>query len=169
MLINDITQTTNVKFPNVSLSLSVRGHTYFVVLHYSFCVCRVSLSLFHCRNVMAKCFGRGSFSSSRSTRKFPLAVPIETVPLPSSIFKLLFFVEASPILISYHLITCVIYPDLCFFFFILLVVVFFISFVFSKKESFHRTFFLISTLFWTRTLKSVSPPNSIISICELCA
>jgi hypothetical protein len=64
--------------------------------------------------------------------------------LLSSIFKLLFFVEASsPILISYHLITCVIYPDLFFFFCLLLLSSLFLLY-FPRKESFHRTFLFLN-------------------------
>ena len=152
------------------LSLSLCGD-----IHISSCciilsVCAVSLSLFSIavmlwRNVLGGVpfLLRDPLENSRS--------PFQLKPFPCHRqFLSSFSSSKRPPSLFPTILLHVWYTRICvFFFFILLVVVFFISFVFSKKESFHRTFFLISTLFWTRTLKSVSPPNSIISICELCA
>jgi hypothetical protein len=174
MLINNITQTTNVKFPSVSLPLCGYIHISSCCIILSLCVCRVSLSLFRRRNVIAKCFlGRGA--------PFLLRDPLENSRSP---FQLKSFPCYRPFLSSFSsskrrppslfptILLHVWYTRTCFFFLILLVVVvFFISFVFSKKRKFpsYFSFFKFPPYFGHGLFKSVSLANSIISICELCA
>ena len=147
MLINNITQTTNVKFPSVSLPLCGYIHISSCCIILSLCVCRVSLSLFRRRNVIAKCFlGRGA--------PFLLRDPLENSRSP---FQLKSFPCYRPFLSSFSsskrrppslfptILLHVWYTRTCFFFwFCLLLLSSLFLLYFPRKESFHRTFLFLN-------------------------